>query len=306
MAEDGTALLEGATGTELEATEISPESIQADVPANDDLPVTTETDDTPDPFADYEDDSFTKSQKIQDLLKLERERTSKDTEARVRESERQKQEVALKNREREVNAQTRARQVQEAESAEKGGILNGIAQIVDNVIDHDIDPSAKDRFAKNIPMLQQIAGQVSQAVAIRQDTLSVALVNQHLTQNFPDYRIAPDVVANFNDALNKGDFAARQEITYALIADAAVKAKESSLRETIVKEMKAQAEKDAHLTMERTNSTAARQQGGPTNVTGLGVSTTNPSKYLNMTSEQIANLGDAEMEQAIKAVLGRK
>lgn len=304
MADADTALLEGATGTELGTTADTPESAQVETPANADLGATTETEVTPDPLADFDDDSLTNSQRVKALLDAQIEKTAKDVEARVRESERQKSEAALKSREREFNAQQRARQIQEAEAAERGGVYQGLVSLVDSIVDHEADPEAKNRFGQKLPQLQGIANQIAQAAAVRQDTLSVALVNQHLQANFPEYRIEPNTVAEFNDALNRGDFAKRQEITYQLVADAAVKAKESSLRETIVKEIKAQTEKDAKLAQERANSTTAKGQGGPTNVAGSSTGTTNSQKYLSMTAAQIADLSDAELERAVAAGIG--
>ena len=206
---------------------------------------------------------------------LSRERVNAMIEAAKRDTAagiegRHKQEVAAAQAAAEAKAAEAAykQRLSEAAEVDNGAAVNALYDALNNVIDVEIDPTAIQRLQAQLPALGQMAQQLTRSTQTRIDRTYVDATNEYLTQNYPDYRIVPDVVSKFDAALVKGDFKARHGILLDIVKDAAITAATPQIRRTAAADLKKEA--DAALALQRQQSAerAANQNGGPTAVAG--------------------------------------
>ena len=233
-------------------------------------PVATETasafDETEivDPLADFDINSVKNLPSVKALL----EATTKDVEARQAESYRQKALTAETEARRQADIAAYQRNQQELTEIDNGSAVNALYGVLNSVIDHDMDPDARQRLQSQLPILGQMAQQLQRSTQTRNDQQQMVSTNEYLMDQFPDYRIAPEVVAKFDSALTRGDFKARQAILLDIVRDAAVAAATPRLRAEAIKEVKAEAEKTLKLQQQQASERTSEANGRPTPVNG--------------------------------------
>lgn len=233
-------------------------------------PVATETasalDETEivDPLADFDVASVKNLPSVRALL----EATTKDVEARQAESYRQKALTAETEARRQADLAAYQRNQAELTEIDNGSAVNAMYGVLNSVIDHDMDPDARQRLQSQLPILGQMAQQLQRSTQTRNDQQQMASTNEYLMEQFPDYRIAPEVVSKFDSALTRGDYKARQSILLDIVRDAAVAAATPKLRAEAIKEVKAEAEKTLKLQQQQSSERTAEANGRPTPVNG--------------------------------------
>lgn len=233
-------------------------------------PVATETasafDETEivDPLADFDVASVKNLPSVKALL----EATTKDVEARQAESYRQKALTAETEARRQADLAAYQRNQQELTEIDNGSAVNALYGVLNSVIDHEMDPDAVQRLQAQLPTLGQMAQQLQRSTQTRTDQQQMVGTNEYLMDRFPDYRIAPDVVAKFDSALTRGDHKARQSILLDIVSDAAVAAATPKLRAEAIKEVKAEAEKTLKLQQQQSSERTSEANGRPTPVNG--------------------------------------
>ena len=217
-----------------------------------------------DPLADFDVASVKNLPSVRALL----EATTKDVEARQAESYRQKALTAETEARRQADLAAYQRNQAELTEIDNGSAVNAMYWVLNAVIDHYMDPDARQRLQSQLPILGQMAQQLQRSTQTRNDQQQMASTNEYLMEQFPDYRIAPEVVSKFDSALTRGDYKARQSILLDIVRDAAVAAATPKLRAEAIKEVKAEAEKTLKLQQQQSSERTAEANGRPTPVNG--------------------------------------
>ena len=217
-----------------------------------------------DPLADFDVASVKNLPSVRALL----DATTKDVEARQAESYRQKALTAETEARRQADLAAYQRNQAELTEIDNGSAVNAMYGVLNAVIDHDMDPDARQRLQSQLPILGQMAQQLQRSTQTRNDQQQMASTNEYLMEQFPDYRIAPEVVSKFDSALTRGDYKARQSILLDIVRDAAVAAATPKLRAEAIKEVKAEAEKTLKLQQQQSSERTAEANGRPTPVNG--------------------------------------
>lgn len=234
-------------------------------------PLETETESAPaeteievDPLAEFDADKVRALPSVKAIL----DATTKDVEARQAESYRQKTLAAEAEAERKANAAAYARQQEELAAVDNGSALDALYKALDATIDRSVDPDARDRLQAQLPALGEMAKSLTRTTQARIDRTYVDATNEYLTAQYPEYRIAPEIVAKFDAALARNDFKARHSILLDIVKDAAVSAAAPKLRADAIRDVKAEAEKTLKLQQQQSSERAATAQAGPTSVAG--------------------------------------
>jgi hypothetical protein len=265
-----TATIESqATALEAEAPPVEPQLIAAtdEAPLT---PVETETASAPeetetvDPLAEYDPDKVRALPSVKAIL----DAATKDVEARQAESYRQKAQAAEAEAERKANAAAYARQMEELAAVDNGAAVDALYRALDATIDRGVDPDARERLQAQLPALGEMAKTLTRTTQARIDRTYVDATNQYLSEQYPEYRIAPETVAKFDQALARNDFKGRHAILLDIVKDAAVAAAAPKLRADAIRDMKAEAEKTLKLQKQQADERAASANAGPTAVAG--------------------------------------
>lgn len=227
-----------------------------------------ETTETADPLADIDDEIIKQSPKVRAAI----EAAEKSLEARKEESFRQRQEKAAADAKAQADAEAYQRNLLEAQEVERGSIQQALEKALVDSVDLDIDPQAVQRLKAQLPVLNAAAQQLTRATQMRNDRQYVDAANGLLQSKYPDYRIPQELVQRFDAALHKGDFTARMTVLGEIIEDAAVTQRIPKERESIAKQVRAEAQANARLEAQRQAEASANSGTRPTSVSGRGAS----------------------------------
>lgn len=221
-----------------------------------------ETTETEDPLATFDEATLKASPRLKALL----EATTKDVEARKEESFRQKSEAQQKVAEEKATRDAYAAQLAQVDAEDRGAVLQTLYETFDSIIDPDMDPDARERLTAKIPTLQAMAQTIQQTTRTRIDRQYVNELNAVLQADFPNYRVPPDDVSKFDSALARGEFKERFRMIAKIIQDATKEREIPSLREGLVKELKAEQETEQKLDKDRQAEASSNVK--PTTVSG--------------------------------------
>lgn len=245
------------------AVETQPLGTESVAPAVEtDSASTDEATETADPLAEFDDELLKGSPKVKALL----DATEKSVTARSEESHRQQLEQARKAEAERATQEQYAQRLKEVDEVQTGSIVSQLASVIDEVAYGD--PEARTRLQANMPKLREMAEVLNRTTATRLDRDNVDTLNSFLTSKYPDYRIPPDKVSAFDAALAKGDFATRRQIELDLAGDARLESERQTMRASLARELKADAEQQLANERTKAQEAAATTRGGPTTVAG--------------------------------------
>lgn len=225
---------------------------------------TPETETTTDPFTGLDDDSLSKHPRLAALI--EKERTA--VEARTRESERRRHEADQKRLDDQRAAQEYSQGLEASRVVEQKYLGDAIGSLVAATVDMEIDPDVPKRWQAIAPQVQALSQQLLRAAEVKASEQFTVNATKFLKEAFPDFRIPPDKLHEYDVATTRGDASARTRVYAEIIQMAAVEAAQGGIREEALKDYRKEAEEALKAEREKAASAVAANGQGPTSVPG--------------------------------------